>query len=229
MPEYPKAVWFITYAAGSHDITPEILGEHEIHCIESYTITWRESKYTLLRLGQNGKIRGATLKRVMSVLKADHGIKGSMIHGYDMLSSNSKADQLITDHPGFMRMVQLLNENIDELRVWMKSGDLFTNKRGLLWKYIERRDPKRMSRSQLLVKLSKLEQIAKEHAQLQPAHEALLAAFAAQETEMAKLRRDLGKQRAQNDDFFRQLCQQIEECGRLKRQLVALGHPASES
>ena len=193
-----------------------MLLESKVTCIECYTTTWRESKYTLIHMDQANKIRGSALKRTMTEMKDTHGIIGSVIHGYETLSSNAKKDSQVTDHPGFKRIVQILNENIEELRIWMKTGDVMTNKSGILWGYMESRDPKSMTHSQLVERVVKLTKIAKEHDSLKPTHEALLTAFTAQQNELIK-------EKAQSNDFFRQLISKIEECGNLKIQLATLG------
>lgn len=161
-------------------------------------------------------------------MKDDHNIKASTIDGYETFSSNSKDNNAITEHPGFRRMVQLLNTNREELRAWMKSGDVLSNKHGILWNFIDARDPKTMSRSQLIEKLSRLETIAQDYSRIQPAHEALLVAFAAQENELSKLRQELAKERVHSDQMYEETRKKIEECGRLTRRLIALGHNPDE-
>jgi chromosome segregation ATPase len=116
----------------------------------------------------------------MDKMDEAHGIKGSTIHGYEMLSSNTKDEQLVSDHPGFMRIVQQLNSNKDELRIWLQEGDVTTNKKGILWNYLETRDPTLMSRGQLIHKVTQLSSVNQEHATLKEAHAALQTAFTAQ-------------------------------------------------
>jgi hypothetical protein len=213
--ESAKVTWLITYASGSPDITQEMLLEHNIQCNECYTTTWRESKYTLIHLTQIHKKRASVLQGAMKKMEKDHGVKGSIIHGYETLSCNKKEEQSIKDHPGFKRIVQQLNENTDELRIWMQTGDVMTNKTGTLWNYIENRDPKLMTHAQLVEKVTRLMKDTQEFKSLKDSHEALRAAFTAQE-------RELSKEKKQNDDFFKQLCDKMDECTSLKIQINSL-------
>ena len=122
----------------------------------SYTTTWRESKYTLIHFDTRHKKRGSTLKAAMDKMDEKHGIKSSIVHGYESLSSNTNDEQLISDHPGFKRIVQQLNSNRDELRIWLQEGDVTTNKKGVLWNHLEFRDPALMTRGQLVEKAAQL-------------------------------------------------------------------------
>ena len=155
----------------------------------------------------------------MMQMKGDHGIKGSVIHGYETLSSNKKEDSPIADHPGFKRMIQQLNENPGELRIWLQSGDMMTNKTGVLWNYIEVRDPKLMTHSQLVETVTQLSKNTQEAKNLKDSYEALQAAFTVQGHELAK-------ERKQGNEFFRNLCDKMDECNQLKIQLNSLSkHP----
>jgi hypothetical protein len=189
--------------------------ECNIQCNECYTTTWRESKYTLINLGYGNRKRATTLKCAMGKMLSNHGIKGSSIHGYETLSSNSKEDNHLTDHPGFKRIVQQLNENKDELRIWMKEGDVITNKSGVLWNFLENRDPKTMSKSQLIERVQQQSEIKTQHKTLKDAYDALQSAYTAQG-------RELAKEKTQSHQFFTQLCEQIEECTQLKIELNSL-------
>jgi hypothetical protein len=210
--ESAKCTWLITYASGSPDITNEILAECNIQCNECYTTTWRESKYTLINLGFAKRKRATTLEYAMGKMLSNHGIKGCTIHGYEMLSSNSKEDNHITDHPGFKRIVQQLNENKEELRIWMKEGDVMTNKSSVLWNFLENRDPRTMSKSQLIEKVQEQSEIKTQLKTLKDAYDALQSAYTAQG-------RELAKEKTQSHQFFTQLCEQIEECKQLKIEL----------
>jgi hypothetical protein len=208
----PKTIWLITYASGSPDITTEILAECNLQCNECYTTTWRESKYTLINLGYPNRKRATGLERAMAKMLSDHGIKGNAIHGYDMLSSNSKSENNIMEHPGFKRIVQQLNEKKDELRIWMKEEGVMTNKSGILWNFLDIRDPQTMSKAQLIERVHQLSDIKTQHTTLKDAFGAIQAAFTAQG-------RELAKEKTQSHQFFIQLCEQIEECKHLKIEL----------
>jgi hypothetical protein len=148
----------------------------------------------------------------MGKMLSNHGIKGSVIHGYDTLSSNTKEDNELMDHPGFKRIVQQLNENKDELRIWMREGDVMTYKSGVLWNFIENRDPTTMSKSQLIQKVQQQSELKTQHKTLKDAYEALQSAYTAQS-------RELTQEKRQSHQFFTQLCEQIEECKHLKIEL----------
>jgi hypothetical protein len=149
----------------------------------------------------------------MGKMLSNHGIKGCTIHGYEMLSSNSKEDNQITDHPGFKRIVQQLNEKKEELRIWMGGGgDVMTNKSSVLWNFLENRDPKEMSKSQLIERVQQQSEIKTQHKTLKSAYDALQSAYTAQG-------RELAKEKTESHQFFTQLCEQIEECKLLKIEL----------
>jgi TRAP-type mannitol/chloroaromatic compound transport system substrate-binding protein len=145
----------------------------------------------------------------MDKMDEKHGIKSSIIHGYETLSSNTNDEQLISEHPGFKRIVQQLNSNRDELRIWLQEGEVTTNKKGVLWNHLEIRDPALMTRGQLMEKATQLQIMNEKYDTLQKSQDALQAAHTATE-------RELIKERTQCNTFFRQLCEKIEECGRLK-------------
>jgi hypothetical protein len=189
-----------------------MLLQYNIQCNECYTTTWRESKYTLLHFDQRHRKRGSALKAAMDKMDEEHGIKGSIIHGYETLSSNTKDEQVISDHPGFKRIVQQLNSNKDELRIWLQEGDVMTNKKGVLWNHLEIRDPALMTRGQLMEKATQLQIVNQKYHTLTEAHDALQAAFTAQG-------RELIQEKNQGNDFFKQLCEKIDECKNLKIEL----------
>ena len=198
--ESTKAIWLLTYASGSPDITHEMLYAHGITCMECYTITWRESKYTLIYLDKPHRVRNTALEKVMRKLEDYHEVKGSYITGYEMIESNHKKSQTIEEHPGFQRMVQILNknyighpgsqsianhpgfqrmvqmanENISELSIWMESGDIFTNRKGLLWKYLDCTPVKLMTRAQLEERVLRQEKTTASRVKAFSAHSTLL-------------------------------------------------------
>lgn len=222
--EHQKLIWLITYASGSPDITVDMLHAGSIRCIECYTITWRESKYTLFRLKKKDRIRKTALERVMRSLETSHGIKGGSITGYDMLSSNTKDTLTVPEHPGFRRIVQLLNENPSEIRAWMEEGDFLSNKQGILWNHKTSLDPKQMTHGQLVERMVKWAPLIEDYQRTKGAHENLMVICSNQENELARLRLELQTERAQCNDFFEQLRSKIRECGDLKTKLMQLGH-----
>ena len=136
MTDHGKCIWLITYSACSSNIEFQMLHTTGIECDECYTISWRESKYTLIHLNRLKRARLSKMKKAMAHLENTFGVKGSCIMGYETLSSNEK-ELNVTEHPGFKRMVELMNAKSEELKSWLKEGNIFTNRKGLLWKYIE--------------------------------------------------------------------------------------------
>lgn len=192
-----------------------------------YTITWRESKYTLFRLSHASRKRSTSLQKIMLHMNADHGIKGTEIVGYDMISSNCKDSACIQDHPAFRRIVQLINTKRDEVRTWMETESIETNKSGLLWDLLEPKNPTTMTKRQLEDRINEWAPLIKEYESLKPAHDSLASVYLVQSHELAKAREDLKKEKQQCDAFFQQLCEKIDECGDLKKRLVQLGHSIS--
>ena len=225
--ENPKTIWLLTYASSSPDISHEILKEFCIQCTEIYTITWRESKYSLLRLCNSNRKRHTFMKNTMLQMNASHGIRGSEIVGYSMISSNSEEEDAIQDHPAFKRVVHLINTKIEDVRMWMEKGTVHTNETGLLWNLIEMGDPTTMTRHQLVIRVQSWTPLIKEYESLKPSHDALMTAYTTQGRELAKTREDLKKESIQCETFFKQLCEKIDECGELKKRLVQLGHKLS--
>jgi hypothetical protein len=100
----------------------------------------------------------------MQRLNEDHGIKSTEIFSFDAVSCNSQVQkESLSDHPGFKHIVHVMNTDISSLEVWMKQGDIISNRKGLLWKYLQSTDPEKMTRLQLIKRVYELEPIAKEH------------------------------------------------------------------
>jgi hypothetical protein len=155
-------------------------------------------------------MRKSALEKVMEKLHTQDNVKGSFIAGYETLSSvtskkrknqidltadddpDNETTAVISDHPGFKRMVHLMNEHPDELRSWMRSGETpRTGRNGLLWNHVEERDPRRMPRAQLIERLEQLELKAKELEEIKTINEALTAVHTRQEGEIANLNTEL--------------------------------------
>lgn len=147
--ENKKVVWMLTYASGRQEITSSMLHENNIRCDEVYTTTWRESTYTLVHVESRHPVRAIAFRKAMHSIKEKYGIKGSSVFGYDGLVSNTRDSSSvdINEHPGFKRMVQLLNEDREKLSIWLSSGDVDTNKKALLWQYLELTDLKEMTKT----------------------------------------------------------------------------------
>lgn len=210
--ECRKHLWLVTYTASSADLTAEMLHAKGVMCDECHTIAWRESKYTLVHLGTANKLRASKLRNALVLIERDSGIMQSHIVGYDALCSNDKVDSCVEEHPGFRRIVQLLNEAPSELRSWMAHGCVRTNRRGVLWKFIHSTDPTEKSRAQLLAQVLEWAPVVER--------------CAAQQTEIELLRATL----AVRDDEVQHACDKIErlkqkysekkaECAELRQRL----------
>lgn len=151
--ESKKHLWLITYTADSVNITSEMLRAAGVVCDECHTVAWRESKYSLVHLTKANRIRGGRLRRVLGEFRSQYGIKQSLIVGYDTLCSNDKVDSSIEEHPGFKQIVHALNHAPDQLQSWMAQGDVKTNRKGCLWRFLDSVDPRHKTRGQLVAQL----------------------------------------------------------------------------
>ena len=177
-------------------------------CDECYTITWRESKYTLIHLKYQNRLRLTQVKKAMVSLNSEHGIISNAIEGYDAFSCNDKAEEHVTQHPGFERMIELLNTDSSEIRSWLEDGDLLTYKKGLLYKYLQSTDPKKRPRSQMDVQVKKMNALTRENTELKE--------------EIQTLRSTLTAETTRSDQYFQKLMDQKEECDELRMRLLAL-------
>jgi FtsZ-binding cell division protein ZapB len=120
---------------------------------ECYTATWRESKYTLIRVHKAHRPRKTGMQKVMDRMLKKFRVIETEIFGFDSVSSNSKAEHTsLEDHPGFKLMVQKANKAPVDLEWWIHKGiqDLAANRKGLLWRHIKNTDAKSMTRLQLI-------------------------------------------------------------------------------
>ena len=186
--ESKKSVWLITYAAGSPDITVEMMHDHNVKCDEYYTISWRESKYTLIHLNHTNKIRRSTLTNTLKILHDKYGVKESFITGYEGIASNGEdMETSVQDHPGFKRMTEILNTNKEELKFWIESGDLLTYRKGLLWNFIHVDDPRKKTQKQLVMQVLEWTPIVQEAGNLRSQNEHLKLQLTAREEELESL------------------------------------------
>lgn len=212
--ESKKHVWMLTYASGCRDITAAILHEHKVACDEVYTITWRESTYTLIHL--ESAVRSTTLKKAMQAIEEKYGIKGNSIFGYEGILSNTKdSSGGIFEHPGFKRMVQRLNENIGDLSIWLALGDITTNKRCILRKFISSIDPKEKTKAQLIAQLNEWKPIVQSVDALQSKIDTLQHTLAFRE-------REIKASEASNTSLVARMMKLMEENTDLRLQIMAL-------
>ena len=147
-----KRLWLITYGSASNDITHEMLEQHGIHVDECYTAQWRESKFSLIRCSKKKRIRPETLKTAMDALEKSDGIMlRATLTGYDSLSSvNKQKIDSLEDHPGFKKIIELLNMHSDDVKCWINGDEnVYEYRSGALWRYINTTDPKKMTQTQL--------------------------------------------------------------------------------
>ena len=210
--ENKKHIWLITYAASSPNITASMLHEAAVMCDECYSITWRESKYTLIHLNTPDRIRSTALNKAVQQLGQKHGIMGSCIIGYETLSSNTNKEQSVQEHPGFKRMVQALNEG-EELDTWLVSGEIKTYRKGLLWKYIKTTDPRSRTRNQLIEQVLEWTPIVQEATGIRSENEALKITLAMRDKELVE-------SQTHNRKLFNDLVDKMDECTALKQRLI---------
>ena len=171
MSRNPRQVWFITYGASGPSITHEMLEEDGFFSPEEcYTIEGRDFKYTLIKLCREKRPRMAAMEKFLKRVHGKYGIIKNEIFGYDSVTSNGKEGNQIEEHPGFMLMVESMNNGFENFLWWMYSGDIKSYKSGLLWKYRTDIDPEDMPRKFLEQKLrasiNKIELLTKEVAVL---------------------------------------------------------------
>ena len=148
-----KQLWLVTYGASSKSMTHEMLKQCGLEVDECYTATWRESKYTLIRVHRDHRLRRTGMQKVMGRMLESFGVVETEIFGFESVSSNSKEEHTsLEDHPGFKLMVQKVNKDPVELEWWMRNGaqDLAANRKGLLWRHIDATDARSMTHSQLI-------------------------------------------------------------------------------
>jgi len=133
---------------------------------ECYTITWRESKYTLIHLPKTKRVRITAISKTMLKLKEKHGVIEGGVLGFDSIAYNAKNNDdnnSLESHPGFRFMIKALNEKRETLEWWMGCNDLLSNKKGLLWKHINDTDASSMSRAQLEKRVTEWGPLVKEY------------------------------------------------------------------
>ena len=157
-----RCVWMITYASGCENISADMLHAHGIKCDECYTITWRESKYTLIHLKTKNRMRQGAVAMAVGKMQKKNGLVLSSIVGYETLTSNGKDEASVFDHPAFKRMIEVLNQSPADLDAWSAKAE----RKGMLWKYFEGIDTRYMTRAQLIEHARKLTKLLSEATQV---------------------------------------------------------------
>jgi hypothetical protein len=159
----------------------------------------------------------------MKELDATHGIKGTEIFGFDTMSCNSQVhEESIFDHPGFKHMIQIINTNIFRLESWIRDGDIVSNRKGLLWKYLEDTNPEQMTRTQLITRVKEWGPAAKEYEKLKPEHEILLAKHSDMESAYQNILAYSETERKTNEELMEALKAKMIECRELRKELIGI-------
>ena len=204
-----KKVWMITYGSACCSMNLEMLHAAGLIVDQCYTVVKRESKYTLIHISDKSKARITNIQKLMTRLQSEHGIITTSIFGFEAITSNAKdnADQL-ESHPGFQLIVDALNSKRDTLEWWMKTGDLVSNRRGLLWKHLEDTDVTSMTKAQLLKRAREWNETRKENKALKGDLEFLNG----QIQEMKRQHEDF---RHMADETLHKYMNKSEECNQL--------------
>ena len=199
-----------------------MLDENNLHADECYTIQWRESKYTLASLIK--KQRHSTIINRLKVLKAKYNVIESQIIGYESLAGQClhSEEPGLNQHPGFQRLIDILNTDLPSLKTWMKEKDIMTNKRGLLWPFIETLPTEQASTAQLKRMVDKWRPMIHEYEKLKPSHESLMNRLADREARLESMAVTLDRERQFNAEISAQLSTKRIECTELQKELVIL-------
>jgi hypothetical protein len=171
---------------------------------ECYTATWRESKYTLFHLQRKDRLRRSGMDKIMQQIHYSFNIVTTEIFGFDSVSSNSKSDGELVDHPGFRIMIEKVNKEPLDLEWWMGCGatDLCENRKGLLWKHIESTDAKKMTNAQLVDRVQKWAPVVKESEELKKVNGMLGEQNAALIDRVRELEEEVRAERAFSHDLL---------------------------
>ena len=217
--ESGKCIWLITYAACSPNITHEMLHGVGIACDECHTTLWRESKYTLIHLNRLKRVRPSMMNKAMSKMEAEFSIKASCIVGYETLARNTKEDS-IQDHPGFRRMIELLNNSDSNLESWTQYGDVRTHRKGLLWKHIEETAPQAMTRTQLIRRVELIGPLMEETERIKTENEDLKMIAALRTTELEIATHHISLLTAHYKELLNTLADKTDECATFRQRLI---------
>ena len=141
---YQKRIWLITYGSSCTSITHKICAEGGIQIDECYTLTQRDLKYTVIHIPKKQTI--TAIQRMLKHAETLHGVKATNIFGYECIVGN---DSNLQDHPGIQLMIEHMNKKSGDFEYWMLKGDIYSNLRGILHKFMINDDRSKMTRSQL--------------------------------------------------------------------------------
>jgi hypothetical protein len=175
-----------------------MLIDQNVKVDECYTAVWRESKYTLIHCTKVDRITMQALKLAMDSLQKLHGISlNATILSYEALSSNdSHTGESLEIHPGFKKIVHLLNTQSEDLKWWIAGGNnIHNHRKGMLWKYIETTDPIKMTHGQLVTKVNSWKPIVEESENMKSMLEVLNPMLQAKEEEAQQFKEALKQER----------------------------------
>ena len=218
--EAARGIWLITYTAASDDITPEMLHSYSVICNECYTIQWRESKYTLIKTIRSKRVRQSAMEKVMFNLHDRYKIQGTSIVGYETLSCNTKTESSVEEHPGFKRIIEILNTKREDIKIWMEVGDVTSNKKGLLWKYLGGKDQKAKTRKELLQQIETWEPVIQNSSNIKTENDVLRSTLEIRENELIEANKVIVLLKSRNEKLFKDLMDKMEECTALKQRLI---------
>lgn len=225
--ETRKQIWLITYGAACETITHEMLKEFGVKLDECYTAVWRESKYTLFHCAKCNRISMEALKLATTAMEQRYRIVfNASVLGYDALSSNDLSNgESLENHPGFRKMVELLNTGSEDLSWWIDGDETCIReyRKGLLWKHIESTNPEEMTLKQLKSRVKEWAPIVRSHETLQAAYTATCAKLQATEEELRFVRMDLKVEREISAKFSGDITRLFEEKALIRNQLIDAG------
>ena len=200
-----------------------MLGHCGLTIDECYTAKWRESKYTLIRLRKEHRIRQTGVVKIMKQLQIEFGIVGAGIFGFDTVSCNSEErDESLESHPGFKLIVDTLNREPEHLEWWLPTGDIQSYRKGLLWKHIKSTEPSKMTRTQLIQLVQQWSAPMKEYEQLKQHNDFLTERLRETENAYHQACASYEMERKHNDQLMQQLTTKMRECGDLQKELIRM-------
>jgi hypothetical protein len=197
-----------------------MLKEAGINADECYTTVWRESKYTLFHCPKKDRISMEAMKQATKAIEQRYQIVfNATVFGYDAICSSSPEESL-ESHPGFKKMVQLINTGSDDLKWWIQGGGIREYRKGLLWKYIDSTEPEKMTHKQLVSRVKAWTPIVNSHETLQEAYNVTTARLQSQEQELQQLSATL---KAEREISARHIKELLEEKRLIRNQLIDAG------
>ena len=224
--ETRKQIWLITYGAACDSINHQMLKEFGVISDECYTAVWRESKYTLFHCAKAERISIEALQQSTKAMEERYRIVfNAAVLGYDALSSNNTSNrESLENHPGFKKMVELLNSGSEDLKWWIHGDkNIHDFRKGLLWKFIDSTDPEKMTHKQLESRIKAWAPIVHTHETLQAAYDATRARLQASEEELQHLRMELKAEREISARLSGNIQELFQEKTLLRNQLADAG------